>query len=109
MCIRDSLWAEPAAPGPQTCPAAHRTGRGGDPVSYTQLDVYKRQVRNRLTHAILKFRMYAMNSAKTSFRGTVYYIPSILGGSVAIAVLWKAVFSVDGLLNTCLLYTSRCV
>ena len=31
---------------------------------------------------------------------TVYYIPSILGGSVAIAVLWKAVFSVDGLLNT---------
>ena len=29
----------------------------------------------------------------------MYYIPSILGGSVAIAVLWKAVFSVDGLLT----------
>ena len=32
--------------------------------------------------------------------GTVYYIPSILGGSVAIAVLWKAVFRDDGLVNT---------
>ena len=42
-------------------------------VSYTHLDVYKRQV---------------------------YYIPSILGGSVAIAVLWKAVFRDDGLVNT---------
>ena len=36
----------------------------------------------------------------TNLFRTVYYIPSILGGSVAIAVLWKAVFSVDGLLNT---------
>lgn len=31
---------------------------------------------------------------------TVYYIPSILGGSVAIAVLWRAVFRDDGLINT---------
>lgn len=30
---------------------------------------------------------------------TVYYIPSILGGSVAIAVLWKALFRDDGLIN----------
>ncbi len=33
---------------------------------------------------------------------TAYYIPSILGGSVAIAVLWKAVFRDEGLLNTAL-------
>lgn len=33
---------------------------------------------------------------------TAYYIPSILGGSVAIAVLWKAVFRDDGLLNAAL-------
>ena len=38
----------------------------------------------------------------TNLFRTVYYIPSILGGSVAIAVLWKAVFSKDGLLNTVL-------
>lgn len=31
---------------------------------------------------------------------TVYYIPSILGSSVAIAVLWRALFAIDGLLNS---------
>ena len=30
---------------------------------------------------------------------TVYYIPSILGGSVAISVLWKAIFKDDGIIN----------
>ncbi|WP_036606519.1 carbohydrate ABC transporter permease [Oribacterium sp. P6A1] len=30
---------------------------------------------------------------------TVYYIPSILGSSVAIAVLWKAIFKDDGIIN----------
>lgn len=44
---------------------------------------------------ILNFKIACVNLFRT-----VYYIPSILGGSVAIAVLWKAVFSVDGLLNT---------
>jgi len=29
----------------------------------------------------------------------VYYIPTLLGGSVAIAVLWRRLFSVDGVLN----------
>ena len=43
---------------------------------------------------ILNFKIACVNLFRT-----VYYIPSILGGSVAIAVLWKAVFSVDGLLN----------
>ena len=43
---------------------------------------------------ILNFKIACVNLFRT-----VYYIPSILGGSVAIAVLWKAVFSVDGLLQ----------
>ena len=30
---------------------------------------------------------------------TAYYVPSILGGSVAIAVLWKALFKIDGVVN----------
>jgi len=30
---------------------------------------------------------------------TVYYIPSLIGGSVAIAILWRFVFAGDGLLN----------
>lgn len=32
----------------------------------------------------------------------VYYVPSLLGGSVAIAVLWRQVFGGDGLVNTAL-------
>src|SRR5690625_5189961 len=30
---------------------------------------------------------------------TVYYIPSLLGGSVAIATLWRQIFGADGLFN----------
>jgi len=30
---------------------------------------------------------------------TIYYIPSLIGGSVAIAILWRFVFGADGLLN----------
>ena len=36
------------------------------------------------------------------FFRTAYYVPSILGGSVAIAVLWKALFRDEGLVNTLL-------
>lgn len=46
---------------------------------------------------ILNFKIKGVN-----FFRTAYYVPSILGGSVAIAVLWKAVFRDDGLLNTAL-------
>lgn len=35
---------------------------------------------------------------------TVYYIPSILGGSVAISVLWKAIFKDDGIINMMLAF-----
>lgn len=30
---------------------------------------------------------------------SVYYLPSLLGGSVAVAIMWRQVFSKDGLLN----------
>ncbi len=46
---------------------------------------------------ILNFRLKGVK-----FFRTAYYIPSILGGSVAIAVLWKAVFKDEGLLNALL-------
>lgn len=32
----------------------------------------------------------------------VYYIPSLLGGSVAVAILWRQVFGQDGVVNTIL-------
>ena len=43
---------------------------------------------------ILNFKLKGVK-----FFRTAYYIPSILGGSVAIAVLWKAIFKVDGIVN----------
>ncbi|TAH67123.1 MAG: sugar ABC transporter permease [Anaerolineaceae bacterium] len=48
---------------------------------------------------ILNFKLKGVKLFRTA-----YYIPSILGGSVAIAVLWKAVFRDDGLLNTALAF-----
>ena len=43
---------------------------------------------------ILNFKIKCVNLFRT-----IYYIPSILGGSVAIAVLWKALFKEDGIIN----------
>lgn len=37
-----------------------------------------------------------------SFYRTVYYIPTLLGGSVAVAILWKKLFSGDGAINSIL-------
>jgi len=34
-----------------------------------------------------------------AFTRTVYYIPTLLGGSVAIAVLWRRLFAGDGVVN----------
>lgn len=43
---------------------------------------------------ILNFKLKGVNLFRTA-----YYIPSILGGSIAIAVLWKAIFKGDGIIN----------
>ncbi len=43
---------------------------------------------------VLNFRLRAIGVFRTA-----YYLPSILGGSVAIAVVWRYVFAGDGLLN----------
>ncbi|MBR2528367.1 MAG: sugar ABC transporter permease [Blautia sp.] len=43
---------------------------------------------------ILNFKLKGVN-----FFRTAYYIPSILGGSVAISVLWRALFKDDGLIQ----------
>jgi oligogalacturonide transport system permease protein len=37
---------------------------------------------------------------------TVYYLPSILGGSIAVSVLWKFLFMREGLINKLLSYIS---
>lgn len=43
---------------------------------------------------LLNFKISGIN-----FFRTIYYIPSILGGSVAIAVLWQFLFQNEGLVN----------
>ena len=43
---------------------------------------------------ILNFKIKGVN-----FFRTAYYIPSILGGSVSIAVLWRFLFKTEGLVN----------
>lgn len=48
---------------------------------------------------ILNFKLKGVNLFRTA-----YYIPSILGGSIAIAVLWKAVFKDEGIINILLSY-----
>ena len=37
---------------------------------------------------------------------TIYYLPSIMGGSVAIAILWRVLFNSDGIINNFLSYLS---
>lgn len=46
---------------------------------------------------VLNFRLRAIGAFRTA-----YYLPSILGGSVAIAVVWRYVFANDGLVNQAL-------
>lgn len=43
---------------------------------------------------ILNFNIKGVN-----FFRSVYYIPSILGGNVAVAILWQSLFATDGIIN----------
>jgi oligogalacturonide transport system permease protein len=50
-----------------------------------------------LVAVILNMRLKGIN-----FFRTVYYLPSIMGGSVAVAILWRYLFSKEGLVNVIL-------
>ncbi len=47
-----------------------------------------------LVATVLNFRIKGVN-----FFRSVYYIPSILGGNVAVAILWQSLFASDGIIN----------
>lgn len=53
----------------------------------------------KLLFALIVALIMTKSSIMSSFYRAVYYVPSLLGGSVAIAVLWKRVFATNGLLN----------
>ena len=57
------------------------------------------QVPIKLTAALLVALVLSRSTRLTSFYRAAFYIPSLMGGSVAIALLWKQLFSPRGVLN----------
>ena len=57
------------------------------------------QVPIKLTVALLVAMVLARATRITAFYRAAFYIPSLMGGSVAIALLWKQLFSPKGVIN----------
>ena len=57
------------------------------------------QVPVKLTVALLVAMVLARATRVTSFYRAAFYNPSLMGGSVAIALLWKQLFSPKGVIN----------
>lgn len=57
------------------------------------------QVPIKLTVALLVALVLARATRLTSAYRAAFYIPSLMGGSVAIALLWKQLFSPNGVIN----------
>lgn len=53
----------------------------------------------KLVFALAVAMLLNQNLRGLSFYRAVYYIPTLLGGSIAIAVLWRKLFEKDGLVN----------
>lgn len=53
----------------------------------------------KLIFALMIALLLSRDTKFSPFYRAVYYIPSMMGGSVAIAVLWKRLFSSDGTIN----------
>lgn len=53
----------------------------------------------RLVFALLVAMLLLKNSKMSGFYRAAYYLPSIIGGSVAVAILWKRMFATDGVIN----------
>lgn len=56
----------------------------------------------RLLFALIVALILNRDSKAIPLYRVVYYLPSILGGSVAVSVMWRYVFSKSGVLNTAL-------
>lgn len=53
----------------------------------------------RLIFALMIAVILVKSTRMTSAYRAVYYLPSIIGGSVAVSILWKRIFATDGVLN----------
>lgn len=53
----------------------------------------------RLLMALVVALLLVKSSKLSGFYRAVYYLPSIIGSSVAVAILWKRMFASDGVIN----------
>ena len=53
----------------------------------------------KLVFALIVAMLLLKNNKMSDIYRAVYYLPSIIGGSVAVAILWKRMFAMDGVLN----------
>ena len=53
----------------------------------------------KLVFALIVAVLLLPNTRATPFYRAVYYLPSIMGASVAVSILWKRIFALDGLIN----------
>lgn len=53
----------------------------------------------KLIFALIVAMLLLKNSKMSGIYRAVYYLPSIIGGSVAVAILWKRMFAMDGVFN----------
>lgn len=56
----------------------------------------------RLIFALLVAMILLKSTKATGLYRAVYYLPSIIGGSVAVSILWKRMFAIDGVVNSLL-------
>lgn len=75
----------------------------GDAKFYKSLSVTLRyaliSVPLKLVFALIIAVLLLRNTKATPFYRAVYYLPSIMGASVAVSILWKRIFALDGLIN----------
>lgn len=77
-----------------------------DPIFYKTIGVTLKftfiSVPLRLLFALLIALALLKNSKAAGIYRALFYLPSIFGGSVAVAVLWKRMFASDGVVNSIL-------
>ena len=56
----------------------------------------------KLAFALAVAMLLKKSSKASGLYRALYYLPSIMGGSVAVAILWKRIFAIDGVLNQAL-------
>lgn len=56
----------------------------------------------RLIFALIVALILQKTTKATGFYRAAYYLPSIIGGSVAVAILWRRMFAAEGVINTLL-------